>query len=144
MPDFKKKPCRVCRRWFRPDVRLGSRQHTCSRPECQTIRRRRTQASWRAQNPGYFLDWRIQKRSESKHTPEPLRLPHPLSALPWDLAQSEFGRKGSDFIQMLSAVLLRTAKDQFTGQLNDYKRVAAPLALMAPKDQIRTQLTDSS
>jgi hypothetical protein len=33
--------------------------------------------------------------------PEPLRLPRPLSPLPWDIAQFEFGVKGTDFIGVL-------------------------------------------
>jgi len=33
--------------------------------------------------------------------PEPLRLPPPLSQLPWDIAQSEFGVKGADFIGVM-------------------------------------------
>ena len=38
MPVAGKRPCSICRRWFRPDVRVGSRQRACGRPECQTAR----------------------------------------------------------------------------------------------------------
>jgi len=38
------------------------------------------------------------------------RLPSPLSQLPWDIAQDEFGGKGTDFIGALSKVLFRTAQ----------------------------------
>ncbi|MEA3416175.1 MAG: hypothetical protein U9R02_08490 [Thermodesulfobacteriota bacterium] len=31
----RKRPCRVCRRWFLPDGRLKNRQKTCGNPECQ-------------------------------------------------------------------------------------------------------------
>ena len=31
----RKRPCRVCRRWFQPDARLGDRQKTCGDPECK-------------------------------------------------------------------------------------------------------------
>ena len=30
----KKRPCRICRKWFLPNFRLGDRQKTCGDPEC--------------------------------------------------------------------------------------------------------------
>jgi Cu2+-exporting ATPase len=45
MPDVAKKPCRICRRWFRPNVHLGSRRRTCSRAECQKARRKQVTAA---------------------------------------------------------------------------------------------------
>ncbi len=119
MPDTAKRPCRVCRRWFRPDVRVGARQHTCSRPECQAARRKKMQATWRARNPDYFVAWRIQARAGSERAPGPLHLSSPLSNLPWDIAQDEFGVRGADFIGAMGALLLQAAKDQFKAQLID-------------------------
>jgi hypothetical protein len=57
------KPCRICRRWFQPDPRVGGRQHACSQPDCQTARRQKTQASWRDRNPGYGIAWRLDQRA---------------------------------------------------------------------------------
>jgi hypothetical protein len=51
MPAARKRPCSICRRWFRPDPRVGLRQHTCGKPDCQAARRRKTQARWRTKNP---------------------------------------------------------------------------------------------
>lgn len=111
MPDAKKRPCRICRKWFRPDVRVGARQRTCGQPEYQNVLRKKALAAWRALNPDYFVAWRIQARGKSKRAPEPLRLPHPLSNLPWDIAHDEFGHKGADFIGVMGAVLLQAAKN---------------------------------
>jgi hypothetical protein len=49
----------------------------------------------------------------------PLVLPPPLSQLPWDLAQEEFGVAGTDFLGHLGRVLLRAAQDQKTAQVID-------------------------
>ena len=38
---LKKRPCRICRRWFLPDRRAGDRQKVCSGKECQRERHRR-------------------------------------------------------------------------------------------------------
>src|SRR3954453_13336227 len=114
MPDARKRPCRICRRWFRPDVRVGDRQRACGEPDCQRTRRQKTQAGWRARNPGYAIAHRITQRNQDKST-EPVRTPSPLNRLPWDLAKDQFGGQGADFIGVLGTLLLRTAKDQFQG-----------------------------
>ena len=129
-----KKPCEICRRWFRPNDRIGSRQRACSRPECQAARRKKTQASWRARNPGYSLAWRIQTRSETKPPPKPLCLPAPLSELPWDFAHEQFGPQGAGFVGAMGSLLLRAAKDQIQRQIIDTIKDPATLPLSLVKD----------
>src|ERR1039458_3375235 len=86
MPEARKRPCAICRQWFRPDARIGSRQHACGKPECQTSRRQKTQASWRRRNPGYAIAYRIDQRAaQTESPPEPLRMLAPLNQLPWDV-----------------------------------------------------------
>ena len=118
-----KRPCCICRRWFAPDRRVGCRQRACAAPACQIARRARTQASWRRRNPDYFIAHRVQRRrlraSEAQGGVPPLVLPPPLSQLPWDLAQEEFGVAGTDFLGHLGRVLLEAAQDQKTAQVLD-------------------------
>ena len=118
-----KRPCRICRRWFVPDHRVGRRQRACSAPTCQTARRARTQASWRRRNPDYFIAHRMQRRrleaEEAKGAVLPLVLPPPLSQLPWDVAQEAFGLTGTDFLSHLGRVLLGAAQDQKAAQVLD-------------------------
>lgn len=111
MPQTRKRPCRICRRWFYPDSRAGERQRACSHRECQAVRRQKTQASWRVVNPSYAAAYRIDQRNITPD-PEPLRIPTPFNQLPWDLAKDEFGGKGADFIALACRLLSRTAKDQ--------------------------------
>src|SRR5437868_15271174 len=120
MPEAGKRPCTICRRWFRPDPRVGERQRACTAPECRSRRRQRTQASWRRRNPDYAAAYRIDHRA--KGNSEPLRLPAPLDQLPWDLAKDQFGTQGADFIGLLGTLLVRSTKDQFRAQVADSKR----------------------
>ena len=136
MPDVRKRPCCVCRQWFRPDPRVGARQRACAKPECQAARRVQTQRNWRESRPDYFTARRIQERGEQDRPPEPLRLPPPLSQLPWDIAQDEFGVQGTDFIGILSTVLLRAAQDQFKAYSLDKTELAGTLPLKAAQDQV--------
>jgi hypothetical protein len=136
MPAPRKRPCSICRRWFRPDPRVGDRQHACHQPECQAARRKETQANWRAHNPEYAAGYRIQQRDAQEPPPEPLRVPPPLNRLPWDLAKDAFGPKGADFIGVMGTLILRTAKDQFRAYVVDPTGVASTLPPAGAKDQI--------
>jgi hypothetical protein len=133
MPEARKKPCRICRRWFQPDPRVGSRQRACSKPDCQSARRQKTQASWRGRNPDYAIGWRLGQRKAQAQPPEPLRLPAPLNQLPWDVAKDQFGLQGADFIGVMSALILRTAKDQIRPYLLDSTKLPGGLPLPPQK-----------
>jgi hypothetical protein len=137
MPVARKRPCCICRRWFRPDNRVGSRQQACSKPECQAMRRRKQQAAWRARNPDYFSGRRIQARGASDKPPEPLRLPSPLNQLPWDIAQSEFGVQGADFIGVMGALLVHSTQSQLQSYLIDSKADATTLPHLAAQSQMQ-------
>ena len=128
MPEARKRPCSICRRWFRPDPRVGDRQHACGKTECQTSRRQNTQGGWRRRNPGYTIAWRIDQRAaQAQPPPEPLRLPAPLNQLPWDFAKDQFGVQLTDFIGVMGALMVRTAKDQIRPYLPDPTRLAGAL-----------------
>ena len=119
-----KRPCCICRHWFVPDRRVGRRQRACSTTACQVARRAKTQAAWRRRNPDYFIGHRLQRRrlaaeAAAPASIPPLSLPPPLSQLPWDLAQEEFGVSGTDFLSQLGRVLLGAAQDQKARQVVD-------------------------
>ena len=48
---FSKRPCRVCRRWYRPDPRVGDRQRTCGDQACQREWNRRLSKRRREREP---------------------------------------------------------------------------------------------
>jgi len=134
MPEARKKPCRICRRWFRPDPRVGVLQRSCGNADCQTARRQRTQANWRSRNPGYAIAWRIDQRAaQTQSPPEPMRLPAPLNQLPWEFAKDQFGPQRADFIGVMGALMVRSAKDQFLRYPLDSTRLSGTLPLPSQK-----------
>jgi len=133
MPKAGKRPCRICRRWFHPDPRVGDRQRACGKPDCQTARRQKTQASWRNRNRGYAIAWRMDQRATRTPPPEALRLPAPWDQLPWNVAKDQFGAQGADFIGVMGALILRTAKDQIRPYLLDSKKLPDTLPLPPQK-----------
>ena len=76
----------------------------------------------------------MQARSTLEQAPEPLRLPPPLSQLPWDLAQDQFGVQGADFLGVMGTLLLGAAQDQFKAYPPDSRAVAGTLPPSAKKD----------
>jgi hypothetical protein len=137
MVEARKRPCTICRHWFRPDPRIGARQRACRKQECQAARRRKTQAGWRGRNPDYFIARRIQARSTVEPEPEPLRFPAPLSKLPWDIAQDQFGVKGADFIGVMGRLLRQAAQDQLRAYVVEHTEVPVTHAQPGTQDQIQ-------
>src|SRR3990172_9892670 len=52
--NIKEKRCVYCRRFFKPDRRLGARQKSCKEKGCQKRRKAESQKRWLESNAGYF------------------------------------------------------------------------------------------
>lgn len=50
----RKRPCRICRKWFMPDPRVVDRQKTCGSEECKRQWHKRKCAEWNKKNSEYF------------------------------------------------------------------------------------------
>lgn len=83
-----KKPCRICRKWFEPHPRAGSRQTVCSAPTCQRSRNRRACARWREAHPDYDRDRRLRERIENEDAPAEAR---PTTKVLWPAVQHAVG-----------------------------------------------------
>ena len=68
-----KRPCRFCRRWFEPDVRLGDRQVACRAKECQRQRKAAAQAAWLSKHPGCFRGRKEKHRQWRRAHPDAQR-----------------------------------------------------------------------
>jgi hypothetical protein len=51
--------------------------------------------------------------------PDPPAPPRPLDRLPWDLAQTEFGVQGAEFLGQFGKVLVRHAQMQREAEAHD-------------------------
>ena len=68
----RKRPCRVCKRWFIPHPRLKDRQKTCGDQQCQREWHRRKCEQWNHNNVDYFKDNYLDKKLEhNRHAPKP-------------------------------------------------------------------------
>jgi len=102
----------VCHRWFVPHPRAGDRQHVCSAPDCQKQRQHDNVAAWRQLHPEYRVAqaMRLRERLAAKEqVVDPLKMPAPLSGLPWQVARKYFGVQGTDFLAQFGRLLVREA-----------------------------------
>ncbi len=61
----RKRPCRICRRWFLPNPRLKERQMTCGQAECQREWHKKKCAQWNNKNSDYFKSNYLQKKIDT-------------------------------------------------------------------------------
>lgn len=110
----RKKPCRVCRRWFLPDVRLKDRQKTCGKAECKRLWHNKKCAQWYRANIDYFKANYLQKRIDAAGGDEPRSTGNPkpqqpkvtrsrmMSGLPVAYVQELVGAKHIVIIEYLA------------------------------------------
>jgi hypothetical protein len=121
MPSSRRKrPCCFCRKWYRPDPRIGDRQRACRSRECQRRRRQQSQGRWRQAHPDYDIARHIHERNQGERTAEPLRVAAPLNRLPWDIAQDEMGSKAADFVGYFGKIMQRHVQDVMQAQVRDF------------------------
>jgi hypothetical protein len=85
----------------------------------------------------------MQRAAQNATDPvDPPRLAAPLSSLPWDLAQEEFGVAGADFLGSMGRLLLVGAKDEIHSQVPDATGESTHVAAKAAKDEIRSQVPE--
>ena len=88
----RKRPCKICRKWFMPDVRQAGRQKTCS-AGCSKELHRRSCADWNSRNAAYFksnyLDKKLQQDGRS---PPDMPQPRINLKLPRDIIADKIGR----------------------------------------------------
>lgn len=111
----RKRPCRICRRWFRPHPRAGDRQRTCSDTSCQAERRRRCVAAWRARHPGYDREDRLRRRLHVD--PADVRgAADPWGRIPWSAARNAVGMEVAVVIEESGRVLGRWVRNAVARQ----------------------------
>lgn len=116
---LRKRPCRVCGRWFRPTPRAGDRQKVCRTESCQRERHRRSCAAWRAKNPDYDRSERLRRALTPAEPPPPRGLDSPpLRGLPLSAARDAVGWQTLVLTEEISRHLHLWARDAVRAELS--------------------------
>ena len=124
---MKKRPCKVCRRWFRPNPRVGDAQMTCGRPECKRQWHRKKCAEWNRKNREYFKEIYLNHKilAASAKSENPVNQQKAASkttrtrfnvGLPWQEIQEVMGVKQLVIIEYVIHLLLRAFKEPIKAQ----------------------------
>lgn len=130
----RKRPCRICRRWFRPDPRAGDRQRACGSESCQAERRRRAVAAWRARHRGYDREDRLRRRLHNEA--EPAAGVDPMSGVDWIAARNAVGLEVAVVIEESSRVLATWARNAVSLQVAGI----APQSRRLPHPTLRNEI----
>ena len=129
---IKKRPCRICRKWFIPNPRVGDRQKTCGSIECKQKWSNKKCAQWNRKNRATFqtnyLDKKLQAvKNQENSSDKPLSQSGKNSKLPQELIQKVIGTQEFVIAQYLSQVLLRSVQEVIRTQnadiINEVKRL---------------------
>ena len=107
----KPRPCGVCRKWFRPDPKVGARQHVCGSVACQQELHRRNCANWHRRNPGLEKETRFEERLVEPDQATQERLADPLEAIDWPFAKAVIDLKTVILIRETGKVILQRVRD---------------------------------
>lgn len=125
-----KRPCRICKKWFLPNPRLGDRQKTCGAPECQQQWHTRKCAEWNRKNRSYFQENYLKRRLESldaaptEPTPSASPPPSPMPPLqplppldyPRGVVQEVIGAQQLVIIEFIVRLLKRGVQEVIVSQ----------------------------
>jgi len=111
----RKRPCRICRRWFRPHSRAGDRQHVCSRADCQRERHRRACQRWRQREAPAERAHRLRQRLHEAADGQDAAGPGPR--LPWDVVRDAVGPEVTVILEEISRLLADVVRDAVQRQV---------------------------
>ena len=114
-----KRPCRICRKWFSPDPRVGDRQKTCGAKDCQTKWHAKKCHEWNKKNKAYFKEVYLNKKLAAINEADPKTVSFSVksSQLPRKLIQEVIGAQQLVIIEYVNRLLLRSFKEVILIQL---------------------------
>jgi hypothetical protein len=140
----KKRPCRVCGKWYPPNPRLGDRQQTCGALECQRKWHARKCAEWNRKNRAYFKEIYLRGRLESFGSDPPAESPSCSSCrindpprrsspleLPQEVVQEVIEVKQLIIIEYIVRLLTRSVQEVIRTQLVEKQRGIRRLPLLS-------------
>ena len=139
----KKRPCRICRKWFKPNPRVGERQKTCGDQLCQQKWHTKQCSNWNRNNSAYFREIYLSKKLGAATTSDEVNQAvtdidssdisraHSAksSKLPINLIQEVIGAQHLVIIQYLTRLLFKRFQEEMQAQLLEITAEARRLPL---------------
>ncbi|MBW6453619.1 MAG: hypothetical protein K0A92_07545 [Methyloprofundus sp.] len=114
---LRKRPCRICRKWFRPHPRAGNRQKVCSNPACQKERHRRSCATWNKRESKELKKFRMVKRIQISPDEKIEQKLLPTQKIIWSGVQDAVGLQLAVIIEETARLIENWTQDTVWPQL---------------------------
>lgn len=121
----RKRPCRICGKWFSPDPRVGERQKTCGSKDCQRKWHTKKCSDWNKTHPQYFREIYLSKRlaaaapANAEIEPHSADFPVTSGKLPRTVIQEVIGAQHTIIIEYINRLLLKSFQDVISRQLSE-------------------------
>jgi hypothetical protein len=113
----RKRPCRICGRWFQVHPRAGDRQRVCSAAACQRERHRRACQRWRRQEAPAERRHRVRQRIRVESDGEPSSADGLAGRLAWDAVRDAVGLEVAVIIEEVVRLFADAVRDAVSGQV---------------------------
>jgi len=118
------RPCRVCGGWFKPNRRVGNRQHVCDDPECQKEWHRRACAKWRKRSKDDLQAARVARQVLKAPGAEQPAL-DPLVAIDWRGVRKVVGLNVMVTVREILKLLRRVPRETSSAQAQSLNAITA-------------------
>lgn len=121
----RKRPCRICGKWFSPDPRVGERQKTCGSEDCQRKWHTKKCSEWNKAHPQYFREIYLSGRLDAvaPHNAEIEAHSADFSVtsgkLPRKVIQEVIGSQQLIIIEYVNRLLLKSFQEVISRQLSE-------------------------
>lgn len=105
----KKRPCRVCKKWYRPSRQGGHAQKTCGNQTCQREWKIKKCREWRKANRATCIEDQYSKRLETAKLGK--RRPVHNLKYPFQLGREVMGPEGTVFIELILKLLFKASRE---------------------------------
>lgn len=128
----RKRPCRICRRWFIPHPRAGDRQRVCGRVECQRERHRRACQAWREREGDAERRHRLEQRLRTDGGDAGPQ----AGKVRWAVVRDAVGLEVAVILEELHRVLEDAVRDAVRRQVAGITEEAGRLSLSGRRDDM--------
>jgi len=127
------RPCRVCSRWFRPNSRVGNRQHVCGDPACQKEWHRRSCAKGRKVRRDDTRARKVARLVVKLPTAEQAAI-DPLVAIDWKGVRKVVGLEVMVTVREILKLLRRGERETITEQPLSFNAITPRLLVRGPRE----------
>ena len=139
--SYRKRPCRVCGKWYRPSPRGGYRQVTCGESACKRAWHVKTCRKWREANPEYPTENRLGPKLDTVAKGQNVRDPCPELRYPRNLAAESLGARGGLLVHFVLAQLLRLVREGIERYPTGNRRVGRKVPVRGLREQAMSEVT---